>query len=200
MIRETLVLMWHHCDDVYMILMRFVLMWLYYQFLTHCDRTTHGCDGYLTIIDSDNGFSPGRRQAIIWTDAGILLIGPLGTNFGESLVEIHTFSFKQMHLKMSSRKWRQFFSRRQCVAGFNVIRLPYSSGLLYYPKVYIISDKRLQASSKCRLEPNEKLLERKKSEFLDIYLWSLKMALRLIRTRVYLTTSTNHSFRGGLLL
>ena len=117
MIRETLVLMWHHCDDVYMILMRFVLMWLYYQFLTHCDRTTHGCDGYLTIIDSDNGFSPGRRQAIIWTDAGIFLIGPLGTNFGESLVEIHTFSFKQMHLKMSSRKWRQFFSRRQCVKG-----------------------------------------------------------------------------------
>ena len=26
------------------------------------------------IIDSDNGFSPGRRQAIIWTNARILLI------------------------------------------------------------------------------------------------------------------------------
>ena len=38
----------------------------------------------LTIIGSDNGLSPGRRQAIIWTDDGILLIGPLG----EILIEI----------------------------------------------------------------------------------------------------------------
>ena len=42
----------------------------------------------LTIIGSDNGFSPGRRQAIIWTNAGILLIGPLGINFSEILIEI----------------------------------------------------------------------------------------------------------------
>ena len=34
----------------------------------------------LTIIGSESGLSPGRRQAIIWTNAGILLIGPLGTN------------------------------------------------------------------------------------------------------------------------
>ena len=27
--------------------------------------------------------SPGRRQAIIWTNAGILSIEPLGTNFSE---------------------------------------------------------------------------------------------------------------------
>ena len=36
-------------------------------------------NGNLTIIGSDNGLSPGRRQAITWTNAGILLIGPLGT-------------------------------------------------------------------------------------------------------------------------
>ena len=48
-----------------------------------------------------------RRQAIIWTNAGILLIGPgpLGTNFSEILIEILTFSFKEMKLKMSSGKW-----------------------------------------------------------------------------------------------
>ena len=62
----------------------------------------------LTIIGSDNGLSPVRRQAIIWTNAGILLIGPLGTNFIEILNEIHTFSFKKLHLKMSSAKWRPF--------------------------------------------------------------------------------------------
>ena len=50
----------------------------------------------------------GRRQASIWTNAGILLIGPLGINFNEILIEINTFSFKKMHLKMSSAKWRPF--------------------------------------------------------------------------------------------
>ena len=60
------------------------------------------------IIGSDNGLSPVRRQAIIWTNAGILLIGPLGTNFSEILIGIQTFSFKKLHLKTSSAKWRLF--------------------------------------------------------------------------------------------
>ena len=38
-----------------------------------------------TIIGSNNGLSPGRRQAIIWTNAGILLIRTLGANFSEIL-------------------------------------------------------------------------------------------------------------------
>ena len=77
---------------------------------------THICVGKLTIIGSDNGLSPGRRQAIIWTNAGILLISPLGTNFNAILFEIHTFSFKKIHLKMSSGKWRPI-----CL-GLNVLR------------------------------------------------------------------------------
>ena len=52
---------------------------------------------------------PGRRQAITWTNMEMLLIGPLGTNFSEILIEIHTFPFKKMHLKLSSAKWRQFW-------------------------------------------------------------------------------------------
>ena len=78
--------------------------------LTHWGRATHICVGKLTIIGSGNGLSPGRRQAIIWTNAGILLIGPLGTNFREIFIGIQTFSFKKMHLKMSSAKWRLFAS------------------------------------------------------------------------------------------
>ena len=42
---------------------------------------THICIDNLTIIGTDNGLSPGWRQAIIWTSTGILLIGTLGTNF-----------------------------------------------------------------------------------------------------------------------
>ena len=73
--------------------------------LSHWGRATHICVGDLTITGSDNGLSPGRRQAIIWTNAGKLLIGPLGINFSEILIEILRFSFKKMRLKVSSAKW-----------------------------------------------------------------------------------------------
>ena len=76
---------------------------------------THICVFKLTIIGSDNGLSPGQRQAIIRTNAGILLIGPLGTNFIEIFIGIQTSSFKKMHMKMSSAKWRPF-----CL-GLNVL-------------------------------------------------------------------------------
>ena len=76
--------------------------------LTHWGRVTHICVGKLTINGSDNGLSPGRRQAIIWTNAGILLIRPLGTKFSEILIGIQTFSFTKIYLKMSSAKWRLF--------------------------------------------------------------------------------------------
>ena len=62
----------------------------------HWGWVTHICDSNLIIIGSDNG----------WTNAGILLIGSLGTNFVEILIEIHKFSLKKRNLKMSSAKWR----------------------------------------------------------------------------------------------
>ena len=86
--------------------------------LTHWGRVTHICVGELTIIVSDNGLSPGRRQAIIWTNVGILLIGPPGTNFSEISIKILTFSFAKMRLKVSSAKWRPF-----CL-GLNVLSNP----------------------------------------------------------------------------
>ena len=76
--------------------------------LTHSGRVTHICVNDLTSIGSDNGLSPDRRQAIIRTNAGILLIRPLGTNFSEFLVEVLIFSFKKMRLKVSSAKRRSF--------------------------------------------------------------------------------------------
>ena len=53
----------------------------------------------LVVIGSGNGLSPGQRQANIWTNAGILLTGPLGTHLSEIFIDIHTFSFKKLHLK-----------------------------------------------------------------------------------------------------
>ena len=82
---------------------------------------THVCIGKLTAIGSDNGLSPGRHQAIIWTSAGILLIGPLGTNISEILIGIQTFSFKKMHLKMSSAKWRPICLRLNVLKGMVIL-------------------------------------------------------------------------------
>ena len=83
--------------------------------LTHWGRVMHICIGILTIIGSDNDLSPSRLQVIIWTNARILSIGPVGTNFSENLIKVQIFSFKKMELKMSSVKWRPF-----CL-GLNVL-------------------------------------------------------------------------------
>ena len=79
-------------------------------------RPSDICVSKLNIIGSDNGLSPGRRQAIISTNAGILLIRPSGTNFSEILIAIHTFSFNKVPSKMSSGNWRPF-----CI-GLNMLR------------------------------------------------------------------------------
>ena len=91
-----------HCGTVSLV----YTGWIYQIEFTHWDRVTHMCASELTIIGSDNGLSPGRCQAIIWTNAGLFLIEPLGTIFSEILIEIHAVSITKLHLKMSSAKWR----------------------------------------------------------------------------------------------
>ena len=53
---------------------------------------TQICAGETNLINSDSGLSPGRRQAIISANGGILLIGHLGTNISGILIEILAFS------------------------------------------------------------------------------------------------------------
>ena len=100
-------------------------LWMQIVLLTHWGQVTHICISKLTIIGSDNGLSPSRRQAIIWTNAGILLIQPSGTNISEILIEIDVFSFKKMHLKMLSAKCRPFCLNLN-VLILLVLRLEYS--------------------------------------------------------------------------
>ena len=75
---------------------------------------THICASKLTIIGSDNGLSPGLNQCwniVNWTR---------GNKLQWISIEIQTFSFKKMHLKMSSGKWRPL-----CL-GLNVLREYYT--------------------------------------------------------------------------
>ena len=106
-----------HCCIIFCVIFAIVM--------THWGRVTHICVSKHSILGSDNGLSPGRRQAIIWTNAGILLIWQSGTKFSEILIEIHKFPFKKMHLKTSSAKWRPF-----CL-GLNVIILTTRTQALY---------------------------------------------------------------------
>ena len=83
--------------------------------LIHWGWVTHKCVSKLTTIGSDNGLSPGWRQANIWTNAWILLIRTLGTKFSEISSEIHTFSFKKMHLKIVVCEMAAILPQPQCV-------------------------------------------------------------------------------------
>ena len=116
----------------------FVVYWALSQtfncMLTYWGRATHISISKQTIIGSDNGLSHGRRQAIIWTNDGILLTGTLGTNFHVTLSDIYTFFFMKMHLKMWSGKRRSFR------LGLNKLMFKNNmenvAKLLFYIKVY----------------------------------------------------------------
>ena len=81
---------------------------------SHLTRVTHICFSKLTTICSDNCFRlDGAIWTIIWTNAGMLLIGPLGTNFSEIFIHFHS---RKCFYKCSLRNGGHF-----CV-GLNVLR------------------------------------------------------------------------------
>ena len=87
---------------------------MYIYCLLTLNSLTYKFVSKLANIGSENGLSHDRRQVTIWTNAGILLIGPWGTNFNEILIGIHIFSFTKMHLKTSSVKSRSLASASMC--------------------------------------------------------------------------------------
>ena len=104
-------------QEVFKISIHILIMNLKHTRLTHWGQAKHICISNLTIIGSDNGLLPGRRQAIIWANAGILLNRPLGTNFSDILIAIYILSFKKTKFKQWSEKWQPF-----CLS-LNVLKL-----------------------------------------------------------------------------
>ena len=156
--------------------------------LTHWGRVTHICVGKQAIIGSDNGLSPGRRQTIIWTNAGILLIEHLGTNFSEILIKSNTFSFKKMYSKMSSGKWRPF-----CL-GLNVLTIPSHVDQLCSPEYGQCMWCRYKQYSKCyvmitnRNEQTELLyLKKKNQQWMPTWWMSISQYLRSASWDNYVT-------------
>ena len=87
----------------------------YKHCLTHWGWMMHICVSKLTIISSDNGLAPCRGQAIIWANAGILLINPLGTNFSEILIKKSCIFIKENAFKNAVWKMLAILYPPQCV-------------------------------------------------------------------------------------
>ena len=100
------------------------------EHLTYWGRVTPVCISNLTINRSDNSLSPGRRQAIIRTNAGMLLIGPLVTNLSEILIEIHTFLIQENAFHNVVCKMVAILSRPQCVNKTWALLVRYTSNFL----------------------------------------------------------------------
>ena len=77
---------------------------------SRASESSYASMDWLGNIDSDNGLSPGRRQAVARTNADVLLAGPLGTHFSETLI---IFFVKIRHIKILSSKWYTFLFRPQ---------------------------------------------------------------------------------------
>ena len=142
--------------------------------LTHWGWVTQICVSKFIIIGSDNGLSPIRRQTIIWTNAGILLIRTLGTNFSEILIQINTFSNKKMHLKMPSGKCRPF-----CL-GLNVLT---DSGLDYNAVVNKLNKcvlRTLHQYPKAKYSIHRQIWIRAKSYVTHQSLWMPEIGLSIV--------------------
>ena len=96
----------------------------------------HICINKSTIIGSDNDLAPGWCQAINWTNAGILLIQTLGTNFSEVLREILIFSFQKIQLKMLSAKWQPFCLVLHVLTAMPHFNLP--PGMIHHSTITVI--------------------------------------------------------------
>ena len=88
-------------------------------------------------IGSDDCLAPIRHQAIFSTNAGLLSVGPLGTNFSKILIKIQDFSFTEMHLNIASVKWWPF-----CPAG-DELKATIGQAIPFLPRSLICISKKM---------------------------------------------------------
>ena len=101
-------MLWQDGDDLN-VNKQYLFLFMFVSFtLTHWDQEKHKCICKKDIIVSDNGLSPVRSQAIIWTSAGLLPIWSLGINSSEIWIKTQQFSFKKLWVNMSTAKCRPY--------------------------------------------------------------------------------------------
>ena len=126
--------------------------------LSHWGWVTQICVSKLkNIIGSDNGLSPCQHLSIIWTNAGIFSIGPLGTHFSEIVIEIYIFSFKKIAFRLSSGNWWSFCLSLDVLNTFFKPPSDYVE-LLIAASMPSMTDKALQPSLKKTFEVKSKIV------------------------------------------
>ena len=75
----------------------------------------HICISKVTVIGPDIGLSPERRQAILWTNAGILFIGTLGTKIQWNLKQNSYIFILENAFENVICEIAGILSRSQCV-------------------------------------------------------------------------------------
>ena len=86
---------------------------------------THACVSKQIIIGSDNGLSPGRRQAIIWTNDGILLTWLLGTQTSVKIESKFTHFIQENAFENVVWEMSATMSRPQCdISNERKLRYP----------------------------------------------------------------------------
>ena len=105
------------------------------------------------IFGSGNGLSPVQRQAISWTNTGLLSIELVGASF--SGIWILSFSFKKMQLKRLSAKMAAILSRGRwvkkkrwpnflphiCIARLQWVKILKNVFMLTYTVVFFLFQK-----------------------------------------------------------
>ena len=129
-----------------------------------------------------NSLLPVWHQAITWTNAALLSIGLLGTNFSEIWIGILSFSFKKMHLKMLSAKMATNFSRGRWVTQ--------KWKCCHFKAIFITDCNRRCQSDKFRCSQWWKFYQNNNSVTVKLYLQSTCKALLFKYNEILFSKST----------
>ena len=113
------------------------------------------------IFGSDNDALPVRCQAIILTNAGLPLNGPLETNFSVIWMKIQQFSDNKMHLKMSSANWWPFCLSLNVLIDYYHCwnEMLHTTFLLYSKTEILVTNKRRYYFLSCFLNDSQKAVD-----------------------------------------
>ena len=98
----------------------------------HWSRETRICVSTLNIVGSDNSLSHGRRQAIIWTNAGILLTVPWGQNWTAALNAFANSTAIKIHISIKVQLYTQLVESRKCMHRWKAMKCPEMAPVFVY--------------------------------------------------------------------
>ena len=106
--------------------------------LTHWGRVTHICVGKQTIIGSDNGLSPGRRQAFYLNQCRNIVNWNLGNKLQWKFIQNSNIFIQENAFENVVRKLVAILPQPQCVNGalWHSAEINIAAGVWWVWKLY----------------------------------------------------------------